>query len=366
MALPTLVIIGLIISIIIFLYNRGNIYLSIFYLLTSLNGLLLYLTFLTNWVTFPAIFIVHSFPIFLLYGPILWFYVRGEISGELRIQQKDLWHFIPFAINLIQIIPYALKPWSYKLFVVSNLKKISFVGIQDLNLPWINLPTYFIFKNLIFYTYLFLCFVYFKNNLTKTPLIKTPFKIKWLKWFFFVNIIANLSINICTIVDKAYFKTSSPGTIGILMSIFFGTLFISTFFFPKILYGEIIKNVPVDNNLNPPSEIQLAEFAKILEKYVDKRQYVHGSFSKSKILADSGVSDRLFTYYFNEHLQSSFTQWRNDHRLDFSMKLISEGYLKNHTIESLAKVVGFQSRSTFRTLFKGKFGFLPSDKIKST
>jgi AraC-like DNA-binding protein len=45
------------------------------------------------------------------------------------------------------------------------------------------------------------------------------------------------------------------------------------------------------------------------------------------------------------------------------MQLISEGYLKNHTIESLAKKVGFQSRNSFATSFKAQFGVLPSEKI---
>ena len=57
----------------------------------------------------------------------------------------------------------------------------------------------------------------------------------------------------------------------------------------KILYGNLIKNAPIANNLNTPSESEIADFAKILQKYIDERQYVQVSFSKSKILADSGM-----------------------------------------------------------------------------
>jgi AraC-like DNA-binding protein len=45
------------------------------------------------------------------------------------------------------------------------------------------------------------------------------------------------------------------------------------------------------------------------------------------------------------------------------MELISDGYLKNHTVESLAKTVGFQSRNTFANSFKAQFGASPSEKI---
>lgn len=364
MVIPTLAFIGILISLIIFLYNHRNIFLAIFYLLTSLNGLFLYLIFLSDHETLAAIFIGHFFPILLLSGPILWFYVRGEITGELRIQRKDLWHFIPFLLNAIQIIPYVLKPWSYKLLVASYLKTINTVGMQALNIPWMSIRAYFLVRILIFFVYLIYCSYYFIKNLTNPLLIKASWKIKWLKWFLSLNLLAYLLINVVTAVGMIYSKASYPGTIGLLISSFLGTfLFISTFLFPKILYGNFIKNAPTSNPLNAPIETEITDFAKILQKYVDERQYIQVSFSKSKILADSGVSDRLFTYYFNEHLQSSFIQWRNKYRLDYSMELISDGYLKNYTIESLAKKVGFQSRNSFATSFKAEFGKLPSEKI---
>jgi len=364
MAIPTLAFIGILITLIIFLFNLRNVYLAIFYLLTTLNGLFLYLIFKSNQESLATLFIVHSFPIFLLMGPVLWFYVRGEITGELRVLRKDLWHFIPFLFNAIQIIPYTLKPWSYKLLVASNVKTINKFALQALHIPWISIRAYFLVRIIIFFAYLIYCIRFVIKNLNNPLMIKTPWKIKWLKWFLSLNLLTYLFINLVTVVGIMLSKASYPGTIGILLSSFFGMfLFLSTFLFPKILYGNLIKNAPIANNLNTPSESEIADFAKILLKYIDERQYVQVGFSKSKILADSGISDRLFTYYFNEHLQSSFIQWRNKYRLDDSMKLISDGYLKNHTIESLAKKVGFQSRNSFATSFKAQFGSLPSEKI---
>ena len=126
-------------------------------------------------------------------------------------------------------------------------------------------------------------------------------------------IFLNLLINIVIIVGIIFSETSYPVTIGISISSFLGTfLFLSTFLFPKVLYGQIIKNVTNKNHLSDPSELELEEFTKILQKYIDERQYVYSTFAKSKILSEYGVSNRLFTYYFNEHLQSSFTQWRKN------------------------------------------------------
>lgn len=365
MAIPTLAIIGFILSLVILLFNQRNIYLAIFYFLLSLNGLFLYLIFNSDLAILSAIFLVHAFPLFLLIGPVLWFYVRGEITGQLRLKRKDSWHLIPFIINTIQIIPYSIKPWSYKLAVANSLKSFNVISAQALHIPFISFWGYFSIKGLLHFSYLIFCIYFLFVNLHKPNMIKVPWKGKWLKWFLSLNFVLNITSILVTIVSyKYYSKTSYTGTIVIILSSIFGTfLFLSTFLFPKILYGNLVKNEPQSNQLNVPTEIEIADFNKILQKYIDERKYLQTNFSKAMILSEVGISDRLFTYYFNDHLQSNFIQWRNKYRLDYSMELISEGYLKNHTIESLAKIVGFQSRNSFTNSFKAQFGASPSAKI---
>jgi AraC-like DNA-binding protein len=364
MAIPTLAIIGFILSLVILLFNHRNIYLSIFYFLLSLNGLFLYLIFISERTTFSAIFLVHAFPLFLLIGPVLWFYVRGEITNQLKLKPKDSWHLIPFILNTFQIIPYSIKPWSYKVLVANSVKTFNLNSIKALHLPFISFWGYFSFKSLFFFAYLIFCIYFLFNNLHKPDMIKAPWKGSWLKWFLSLNFVVNIISILVTIICYYYSKTSYPGTIAIIISSVFGTfLFLSTFLFPKILYGNLIKNEPQSNQLNVPTEIEITDFSKILQTYIDERKYLQTNFSKAMILSEVGISDRLFTYYFNEHLQSNFIQWRNKYRLDYSMELIAEGYLKNHTIESLAKIVGFQSRNSFTNSFKAQFGASPSAKI---
>jgi AraC-like DNA-binding protein len=364
MAIPTLAIIGFILSLVILLFNHRNIYLAIFYFLVSLNGLFLYLIFISDLATLSAIFLVHAFPLFLLIGPVLWFYVRGEITGQLSLKRKDSWHLIPFIINTIQIIPYSIKPWSYKLAVANSLKSFNVISAQALHIPFISFWGYFSIKGLLHFSYLIFCIYFLFVNLHKPNMIKGSWKGKWLKWFLSLNFIVNIISILVTIIGYYYSKTNFPGTLAIIISSIFGTfLFLSTFLFPKILYGNLVKNEPQSNQLNVPTEIEIADFNKILQNYIDDRKYLQTNFSKAMILSEVGISDRLFTYYFNDHLQSNFIQWRNKYRLDYSMELISEGYLKNHTIESLAKIVGFQSRNSFTNSFKAQFGASPSAKI---
>jgi AraC-like DNA-binding protein len=81
-------------------------------------------------------------------------------------------------------------------------------------------------------------------------------------------------------------------------------------------------------------------------------------------MSDLKISDRLFTYYFNEHLGISFNQWKSDLRIDYAFDLAKNGYLKSHTIESLAQHVGFQSRNKFTEAFRKRIGINPSEVNK--
>jgi AraC-like DNA-binding protein len=52
-----------------------------------------------------------------------------------------------------------------------------------------------------------------------------------------------------------------------------------------------------------------------------------------------------------------FSEFINTYRIDFAKKLLKETYLK---IEAIAYDSGFNSLSTFNTVFKKETGFTPS------
>ena len=74
-----------------------------------------------------ALFYGTLSPLWLLPGPLLYFYFRSVIHPDkIWNSWKDLLHFIPSMIHLANITPYLLSPFSYKLFVAHAIH-------QDLN-----------------------------------------------------------------------------------------------------------------------------------------------------------------------------------------------------------------------------------------
>ena len=73
---------------------------------------------------------------------------------------------------------------------------------------------------------------------------------------------------------------------------------------------------------------------------------------------------RLYTY-FNNELDTTFSEWRKNLRIDYVCILLEQGESKNLTIEAISANAGFASRSKFIDAFKERKGVTPSAFIKS-
>jgi AraC-like DNA-binding protein len=312
-----------------------------------------------------AIFLIHSFPLFYLLGPSFYLYIRGEIKNDLSLKKRDLFQLVPFVLVLIQIIPYSIKPWTYKLQLAQFVHVLDRDGVQSMDLPWISLKFYFISRIILFLGYIGYSFFYFKKAI-KSGKLKNRETIKWINWLMLVTILTNILFGIFTFLGFIFTNSLIWSTIGAFLSSGTGVLlFLSTFLFPRVLYGTVKKaSTPAGENYKPELN-QLQEFELQLKDYLSQTNYLDESFTKSKLLVDLGISDRFFTHYFNEHLGINFNQWKSNLRIDFSLKLIHEGFLKNQTVESLANHVGFQSRSKFSEAFKNRVGESPFERHKS-
>lgn len=109
---------GIFIALVLFLssnrHNRINRYVALYFLLLSLYGLIHYLVIYSGnefWIAFG--FINFSF-LFLLPGPVLYFYVRGMLTGSRISLRRDWLHFVPAMFHLLMILPWICTDFSTK------------------------------------------------------------------------------------------------------------------------------------------------------------------------------------------------------------------------------------------------------------
>jgi len=116
--------------------NKANIYLFFFLLINNIYSLSHYATVYSGNKYFIAVMLVHFAPLYLLIGPLFYFYVRGLIKDDYRLTKVDLMHFIPALLILINAFPFIFKGVAYKLDYAQSIIQdpINILKIKNLYL----------------------------------------------------------------------------------------------------------------------------------------------------------------------------------------------------------------------------------------
>jgi AraC-like DNA-binding protein len=333
---------------------------------------------------------VHWLPLSYLLGPLLFLYVKTTISDNNKLKKWDWLHLIPAILCLIATLPYTTLPFKDKMETAHRIVNIT----NDYRVDFFVVDFEFILisrsLHIIFYS--ILSFFYFRwttNNTFKSN--KTlPSNHKVLnKWFFilcFIQIViaSNTLGNMLVVVyghnftlfgltgDKIFSDAHFFGLNGIA---FFAQNFF-LFLFPKILYGNVsyavsIKKESIIEEIksNLPKKIKttvnIEDFEKILNEYLIQQPFTKKEFTLSQMSFDLKIPERFLSTYFNVELDTTFSEWRKNLRIDYVCKVLEDGESKNLTIEAISANAGFASRSKFIDAFKERKGVTPSAFIKS-
>ena len=290
-----------------------------------------------------------------------------ELTQSSKWEKYDWVHFVPFFLCLICIIPYFFQPIEFKYQFVEYFHSFRYLEVERTNILPIGIKYFLALKSVILLGYLlYLAIWYYKFKKKLNAQSKKVVNGVWLTFLITSLLLTNFLITIFTfhsLNSLLHGGVISPYPILIFGSVLGTLLYVSISFFPNVLYFEVKKRTE-PKNIVSPEELKISHVEQAIQVYIDGEAYLSSDFNKPKIMSDLKISDRLFTFYFNEYLGSSFTQWRSDLRIDYSYELLKKGYLYNHTIESLAQKVGFQSRNKFTEAFKKRIGINPSEVNK--
>jgi len=89
------------------------------------------------------------------------------------------------------------------------------------------------------------------------------------------------------------------------------------------------------------------------------------NFDTRNLANKIGIPKSYLLYIFKYHASISFNDFRKIIRIQKTILLIEDGYLKKDTLESLASVAGFTSYSSFFKSFKSITGLSPQEFIRS-
>jgi len=367
--------------------NKSVGYLALFFVAFAFYGLSHHLTLYSQSKFWLAIFYNHFSPLYLLPGPLLYFYAKESFTDKKVLTNwKDYLHFIPALINLVAIVPYILSPFSEKKILATEIHN-NLEVIRTAKFNWIYPPIIgFIARPISLLGYGLVIFIQLlkfnpkKEILDRIPAQQYIFVKKWILWLSIISCTTAAGFLVLTLnfIQQEISKVivnAMPIHLGV--GIIFCMLPITLFLFPKILYGIPIL-MKIEEPLIPSSKerrkkkaIESSEDPFLLLStemlaYLEKEKpFVNASFSMSQIAVVFNVPQHHVAYCFNHVLNKKFTKIRTEFRVNYAKELLDKGLTEMLSIDGIGLIAGFGTRSNYYSSFKAVTGITPSEYLKN-
>ena len=333
-----------------------------------------------------AIFFNHFTPIYLLIGPSLYFYLRGVIKDDFIWKKTDLIHLIPATVQLILILPYTFG-YSYdeKVYLIADIQ----------NNPSDYLTTYF---NLVFNAvqteairigsfsiYLIFSFSVLIKYIVRSAgsaIINIQRHII-LRWLIYLHISLFLILGLYIyLLNQSYIDVNfaiKPESYKVQNSLAFLISInnLSLFLIPEILFGLIIPKKP-SNSVNLGSDLEdkdrqkpplkdieyLTELSDRIDQIMSQEQpFLKSDFKLPHLAGALNVPEHHLASCLRNIKETTFTDLKNLYRINAFKDRIDNDALKNLTIDALSLECGFQSKSSFYSVFKKHEGMTPMEYL---
>jgi len=306
------------------------------------------------------------------YGPLLYLYTRFLTEEEPRFQWKCWLHFIPFLVFFILTIIYRKSNvlriddfWERdRFFLLRMIYSFSFI---------VSISTYSILSFLLIRKYQ-------KNLGDIYSFTSDKITLNWLK-----GVLISFSLTYLVMFIAGAFnifnRTSSPDPL------LFSYIGLTLFAFAFSIYGykqpDIYKHYgivpeefsPEENGRNPDqnggngkylrsglkeheAEKYLKQLLKIME---EEKPYLNGELSINDLTKRMEIPRHYLTQILNGKLGKNFYTFINEYRVKEVIRMMQDPEYDRFTLLALGFEAGFNSKSSFNSIFKNFTGMTPSE-----
>lgn len=369
--------IGFIISTILFINHKSNPVMNIYMVL-------LIFIISCRFFIFGTINLISSIDILTIYTkysnltsvviPICYLYFKNLAQNNKQFDRHELLHFIfpvCYFIISIEIYNYITPRLTLKLFLI------------------------LIFSAFLC-NYLYLSYITLKNNIwnkrgeNKTIKKQNKKVHNWTLFLFIALILASSRLLISLSIEAFDNDLSRGLSYQWISSLIWIVILIKILVTPEILYGYKMLNEKIKENRNSNlvfneiwqiqaiMEINNSQHLILKEKINDNLQHYFEEIEKlslqyvffrdpkvglNDLATKLSIPKSHLSYLFKYHTTISFSDYKKTIRIQDGINLIENGYLKNNTLDSLSKKIGFTSYNPFFTSFKEIIGIAPAEYI---
>lgn len=295
------------------------------------------------------------------YGPLLYLYVVFMTDPGKKFNWLALLHFVPFLVFFVVSVIFRSVPLSRDLgsFLVPD-KLISLRIVYGICF-YLSITVYSILafieirkhqrnlKNLVSYTSGIITLNWLK-------IISISFYLAYVLLF----ILGGLSIIGNYIPFDPYFVIFGFITLFSFVYSFYGIR-------QPVIFGQMV-NVHVDEKKEPEKysrsglrDNQADEYLVTLISYVEKNKpFLDRDLTIHDLASQTGIPKHYITQVLNEKHGRNFFSFINEYRVKEVIERFSDPRFNHYTILAVAFDAGFNSKTTFNSIFKSQTGLTPS------
>ncbi len=327
-----------------------------------------------------------TLPITFVVLPLFYLYVDSITQIKPTNNKTIFIHFIPTLVISILLTPYLF---------LSIQEKIDFInyGFKNIDIPNIWTFIIWVFRIGVYIGLIGQMIIY---PILFYRLIKRHHKN--IKFFFSYTEIINLKwLNVFVGIFLAFFLLSFFTLfVGINNDIWIRIVINVVFALVNLYFGikailqtniyNLLKNkIKITSDLDIKDNTESIEYEEIkkkyssspltseykqeliikLEEYLLSKPYHNSKVTIEDISDTLGTNTRYLSQIINEHYNVNFFTFINNYRIEDSKAILLSEKGRLYTIEAIANMVGFHSKSSFNTSFKRNTGYTPTDFRKN-
>ncbi len=314
--------------------------------------------------TFPHFVHLHMMSLVLM-GPLAYMYVRACTQKGFVLKGKLWLHFLTSFIALLYHLPFYLQSGDLKVVALTQ-----FLAVGKFGGPRIVVALKIVQSTIYFIICILLVLQYRKSLSNTASYIDEAFH-RWLLVFCILLLMPMLNV-------VFFFALYNASLASIFTSCFF--LFILAILLAALIKPELFHTFPHQMLLPESSEEQKQKYessnlqttqkdkylAKIVTFVERKKPYKAPELTLAELADNVNIPTHYVSQVINEKLGVNFLDFINGYRVKAAQEMLRDANWSHYTIISIAYEAGFNSKSTFYSVFKKYAGMTPSAYRKQT
>ena len=304
---------------------------------------------------YPHLSRIHH-PFVFLAGPLLYLYLRELISNGKGFERKDLLHFVPFAVFLIYLLPYYLQSRKSKLDVLSS----EYVQVSLGQWYYVR-SSLFIIQFLVYLVLIVLTIVQFSRRAKKLDSQQDRATLSELRFF----VIASAVLWIGAVLRYALDPTGRTNLLVPLgaSAVIYGMGYLKMTRpkqRPLSVEGERASAKKYEKSTLTPERAE-RYVNKLVQCMKETKPFTDGDLNLQSLAATLSIPPHHLSQIINERLGQTFADFINSYRVEEAKQRLLDPAFSHMSLLGIAIEVGFNSKSSFNSVFKKHTNMTPSE-----